>query len=361
MKKDQDLRRHHRDAIAINTAIARCQDIQDIDGENVIIREGLEVEHLRVLDRVQRAVRKLIEKDKQEGLFFVGRRYGNLFKVSCKPSMLPILNHLETIHQILEIYQHHELNPHFDLLARCLHEVGLLEFGSRFTTCYGDAVALSAQLNDCLDRVWTIGRSKPFQVAKKNFFRSSQKNHKQVLKYIRAHSKCTGRILLARVDVSLKSDAGMRQLNWTKQMEVMHENRKLLFKFIRKTYKSKFLGFVWKLEYGVRKGLHFHLILIFNSRDLTDNVLNRIRQEWVGPITDHEGICRNCNAFKNGYQSLGIGAYSRKVNPEMWPGIEAMCDYVTKPDDLVRLWKVDNMRTMGKGNMPQAEGDPDGV
>ncbi len=73
-------------------------------------------------------------------------------------------------------------------------------------------------------------------------------------------------------------------------------------------------GFIVKLEYGVQKGLHFHLILFFDGskRDGRKDVLlaQKIGEYWADVITKGRGNYWNINANKAKYKQrgqLGIG------------------------------------------------------
>ncbi len=74
------------------------------------------------------------------------------------------------------------------------------------------------------------------------------------------------------------------------------------------------LGYIVKLEYGVLKGLHFHLILFFDGskRDGRKDVqlAQKIGEYWVEVITKGRGSYWNINANKKKYKQrgqLGIG------------------------------------------------------
>ena len=136
----------------------------------------------------------------------------------------------------------------------------------------------------------------------------------------------------------------------------LRKKRGQLFEIIKKRYKSKFIGFAWSLEYGLRRGFHYHVILIFDGEQLCGDVpiVRAIGEYWNKVVTAGEGTYYNCNAQKSSYKNCGIGMYGHTINPEMWSGIERMCEYMTKGDELVRLRLEKGMRTFGKSNKPKA-------
>lgn len=74
-------------------------------------------------------------------------------------------------------------------------------------------------------------------------------------------------------------------------------------------FKGK-LGFIVKLEYGIQKGLHFHLILFFDGR-IKDGrrdvyLAQKIGEYWVEVITKGRGNYWNINAHKYEFKRKGI-------------------------------------------------------
>ena len=68
-------------------------------------------------------------------------------------------------------------------------------------------------------------------------------------------------------------------------------------------------GYIWKLEWGPGKGIHYHLIFFFDgSQVLKDAYLaQQIGKYWTEVITKGSGLYWNCNASKDQYRELGIG------------------------------------------------------
>ena len=73
-------------------------------------------------------------------------------------------------------------------------------------------------------------------------------------------------------------------------------------------------------------------------------------EHWRRVVTAGAGTYFNCNRIKTRYLNCGIGLVDYR-SPKDWAGAEAMVEYITKPDYLVRVWAV-GYRTLVKGHMP---------
>jgi hypothetical protein len=74
------------------------------------------------------------------------------------------------------------------------------------------------------------------------------------------------------------------------------------------------VGYIAKLEYGVKKGFHFHLIVFLDGQHVKSDryIAGEIGKYWQGVVTKGRGFFFNCNAkaFEDGmyaYKRVGIG------------------------------------------------------
>lgn len=210
------------------------------------------------------------------------------------------------------------------------------------------------RLNNLVKLMRTEGRSAKFKASCKNFTRGSLKNYRALLTLMRSLRSTYRRLLICRIDLGFRKSGMDRRYSMSGRN--LRKMRGKIFEFIRKRFKSKFVGFAWALEYGLRRGFHYHLILVFDGEHLRSDIsiAGAIGEHWNKEITAGEGTYYNCNALrKNSYKDCGIGMYGHTINPEMWLGIERMCEYVTKGDEFVRLRLEKGMRTFGKSNKPK--------
>ena len=100
------------------------------------------------------------------------------------------------------------------------------------------------------------------------------------------------------------------------------------------------LGHAVKLEYGLQKGAHMHVLLLFNGAMVRQDVTiaKLIGEHWSKVVTGGIGIYFNCNAapYKNRFSHCGVGVFN-KLDEATVAGFQAVADYITKPDPLVAL------------------------
>lgn len=132
------------------------------------------------------------------------------------------------------------------------------------------------------------------------------------------------KVLAIRIDLGFSKGARVSLLN--ERDEVIQPRSEItielfaeyLDKFIKKiNSKSSFgwdrLGYIIKIEYGIYKGYHAHMLLLLNGhRHQQDIVIaKKIGESWVDIVTQGTGVYWNCNAQKNKYRNLGIGMIHR--------------------------------------------------
>ena len=131
-------------------------------------------------------------------------------------------------------------------------------------------------------------------------------------------------------------------------------HRDQLLAFIRRTYGENFCGYAWKLEYGARKGYHYHLVLFFDGARLRKDVTiaMHIGEHWRTVITGGQGVYYNCNAPEVTYIHRCVGPLSWN-SPQRRTGLAYLCAYLLKPDLYVRLELEPGQRIFGKGGLPK--------
>lgn len=100
------------------------------------------------------------------------------------------------------------------------------------------------------------------------------------------------------------------------------------------------LGHAVKLEYGLQKGAHMHVLLLFNGAMVRQDVTiaKLIGDHWSKVTTEGTGVYFNCNAapYRNRFSHCGVGVFNR-LDEATVAGFQAVADYITKPDPLVTL------------------------
>jgi len=163
------------------------------------------------------------------------------------------------------------------------------------------------------------------------------------------------RLLVLRVDFSYRN-----QNRYSITEKEIHEDypqtkidREHFFRNMRSnTLFDHLLGYVWKLEYGLNKGFHYHLIFFYDGSKVQQDI-NRakmIGEYWQTTITQGRGIYFNCNAKQDQYKYPGIGIvnyYDDKLRVNL---IKA-ATYLTKSDYYASVIVLGEGRTFGKGQI----------
>lgn len=134
-------------------------------------------------------------------------------------------------------------------------------------------------------------------------------------------------------------------------------------------FKGK-LGFIVKLEYGILKGLHFHLILFFDGaiKDGRRDVYwaQKIGEYWVEVVTKGRGGYWNINANKQEFKRkgiLGIGLI-HKDEDHLFNNLKyRVIDYLCKSMQFVKAKLPDELASSGRstirrirrGNYPKSQ------
>ena len=97
-------------------------------------------------------------------------------------------------------------------------------------------------------------------------------------------------------------------------LEAFLSHLRKILTFMKKTYGLNRLAYILKIEYGLQKGYHAHLLLLLNGhRHQQDiSIAQQLGEEWSNDITQGTGAYWNCNAHKNHYQENAIGMIHRK-------------------------------------------------
>jgi hypothetical protein len=270
-----------------------------------------------------------------------------------------IHNALKTdIHSIRRVFHKHEFHPFLKLIIKEADDRMLFErYRDIDFAIDSEATKLVEIANDMVKCVRKIGRSTAFQNKVRIFERKSKDNGLQFNRYIDAHFKKRSRLLFVRLDFGYTNtfvDAVDRD-NKKVYARLKKDWSALLRDLNLKILKDKLRGFVWKLEYGLKKSFHLHVLLIIDNSQIRSDIIiaKIIGEHWEKIVTGNRGDYFNCNAKKDSYRFCGIGQVHRD-NAEMRQVLSNQVGaYITKPDYVISLEAPGGGRTFGKGKMPK--------
>ncbi|MGE6323324.1 YagK/YfjJ domain-containing protein [Pseudomonas oryzihabitans] len=285
--------------------------------------------------------------DTNEILFFAVKTSSGWEGMRCMPLGRKLLFALraDTLDSF-EIFSDCNLNPYFESFRSIARKHAFFGWGGDLWTFRSTLTeGVVSGLNDFVQALRQEYASKEFKQKLSNYRRSGNKNLKSLRGYFLQLFEAHARILMVRVDFSyLKKcvEAG----------EALHErvqeDRDALIKHVRSGAFGRLLGAVWRLERGVKRGLHYHMLFCFDANVVQSDVLigMLIGQYWQKEVTGGKGVYYNCNAYKEKYPSSFLGKmhYSDRAAQE---GLDRFLKYITVEDDLLRL-SLPHIRSMGK-------------
>jgi hypothetical protein len=233
------------------------------------------------------------------------------------------------------------------------------------TVCYQ---ALEQKIYKCFEKLSEKLSNPQFQKLILKSQKTSYKNYNSMLSYIDKLFKNWARLLVVRVDLSYNAEiADIRRRERFTMAEHVSEFQQvqadLKRLFDNRRHNKIFddlLGYIWKLEYGVTRGYHYHVIFFFDGsiRRGDISIGKQIGEHWNENITQGRGAYFNVNGSKCRYQNDIRGAVNYS-DTEARKGLMYLAKYFSKPDYFMRLElpkKYQNgskqlYRTLGKGQV----------
>jgi len=260
---------------------------------------------------------------------------------------------------ISDINQHypiHTFNPFFELFIKNTDPQLNIPKSSIHTLADKELEVFVDSLNRSVDSIRTEAKSQKFKKTMGDFHRLSNKNYRELQKYIDALFIHYSRLLILRIDFGyLKMHGWPNGIeNPVRYAEVKEHRNKLIRAIKDKLLPASMVGFAWKLEYGLEKSYHHHVMLFLDGSKVREDVTiaRIIGDYWNNTITAGKGLYYNCNAYKSGYKSCGIGMVNHHETA-LREGLKSAALYMTKTDYYIKILVPNNGRAFGKGNMPK--------
>lgn len=177
-------------------------------------------------------------------------------------------------------------SPYIEAFIACSKEVGLI------SPCF---LSTPRECNELIAQLWQHCQTEHFKEAVRITHREADKRYRNYAQYVDALFDRNDRIIVLRLDLSYQK-IYTRQITLSKatsDMERLLNNRRN-----NQLFKSN-IGYIIKTEYGIERGIHFHVLLFFNGsqRKGTSHVhhAQQIGEYWCNEITMGQGSYWNCN------------------------------------------------------------------
>jgi hypothetical protein len=187
--------------------------------------------------------------------------------------------------------------------------------------------------------------------------RAVEKNYQEFIEYVDKLFDRIARHLVLRIDLAYKKEGVKVSIeDFVKDLDHFHANMRhnKLFEYMT--------GFIEKIEYGVEKGVHTHLILFFDGskRKNDTHLAKEIGEYWSNQITKGQGSYWNCNdpEYKKEFEKiggLGIGEIHAE-DKEKRANLNSIIRYFCKSEQFIKLKTKQKMKLLRKGLRPKQTG-----
>lgn len=208
-------------------------------------------------------------------------------------------------------------------------------------------------INEAVGKVRAFAKGSAIGGRIKLLARCERSNAATSKKLLTALRKTYSKLLTIRLDLGYYSNycPGVGYRGQVMTLEEAQEHRDKLLARIRKGPGSSHLaGYMWKLEYGLEKGYHFHLAIFYDGQKASHDIVrgDELGRYWKEDITGGKGMFYNCNRNKADYVRCGIGTIARS-DDQKWSALHDALRYLTKVDLYLRFRVDGRSRTFGTG------------
>ena len=208
------------------------------------------------------------------------------------------------------------------------------------TTHYQLKAQILNEIYQCLFKALSTDEDykKTVQLRKEKSLNQSKKAKRLIQKLIIKFSK----LLVIRIDFSINR-------NFKITPELLKTYLSIFLKKLH-TLNEKvppIVGYIWKLEYGIQKGYHYHFIFFMdgNIHKQETYFVDQLAKLWKD-ITLNKGSYHSCNHNKGSYRKLAIGTLVHD-DQEKIRALYMVVDYITKADQFIIEKTLRNHRTFG--------------
>ncbi|UJH72293.1 hypothetical protein L0U95_10735 [Burkholderia cenocepacia] len=221
--------------------------------------------------------------------------------------------------------------------------------------------------NDAVEQIRRIGTSKAFGTWVKAIERQSCENEERLQSLFDACLSINRSILVLRFDLGysqLHCDAELLG-NAGVSYDDVRKHREALRRFLKSDLRHRLppgackgIVFAIKLEYGLDKGYHFHVVVALNGKIVCKDgaIAEMICDEWRNEITEGRGGACNCNRRR--YRRRGIGSIKRKEVEKLDILKKEVLPYITKVDFYGKMVKPEKHRVFWTSHPPAITANP---
>ena len=153
--------------------------------------------------------------------------------------------------------------------------------------------AFISALNSAVQTLRCRFASESFNKKNKNFNRNSNKNTVSLSNFLEAKIKSVDEIFVISIDLGYKNENRIRQNIKTSLTPAdVQKHRKHFLLWLGKAIPKGVLhGYAWKLEYSLKKGFQYYMIILLTGADVGEchRISSQIEDQWR-LVTDGKGV-----------------------------------------------------------------------
>lgn len=246
-----------------------------------------------------------------------------------------------------------------DLFIQCALDLGLLCVNNLQSRCYVKGVQAvdQAATLELTHRLAHIGNQREFLERRRLRERDMRERFQDYCHYVDALFARNDRLVVLRLDLAYAKEIGtiLPLKDALSDLDRFFDRMRSHPLFHGK------VGFIVKTEYGLDKGIHFHLILFFNVSQRNGfkhcHLAKKIGEYWENEIVVFNGGYWNCNDHAKDFaclNRLGIGLihWSDKQTRENLRNF--VLTYVCKHEQGLRCHNLPKARLIRRGHYPES-------
>lgn len=271
------------------------------------------------------------------------------------PDFIDVINILST-----DYYYSERINVFTDYC----HSMGLLNISFEWKNIWVDAkktdprfsgISAADIFNNLVQKIRNEWKIKNLQSKVNARKKDASKRYVEYCKYVNSLFNNCARQVVLRIDLYYKKE-------YTNSVSVFDITNDLNHLFENKRCNSIFdymNGYIAKLEYGIDKGLHYHIIFFFDGSERNNyshiHLAEEIGEYWINTITKGRGDYWNVNNNAAYYDKLG----KRGIGVINWhetnliENLKYVVGYFCKVDQFIRPKLGSKVRLLRRGNFPK--------
>lgn len=270
-----------------------------------------------------------------------------------------INSYIKTVYSYDDVYIYSE---NVTLFLECCKELKLSpkQFNKPEFLCNADMRYEAELYNDLITLIRIKSKTEQFKKKLSNRKSNAVRMQKRLTQYVKDLFAVHSRLLVIRLDLGYYATADKNGViqNTVTLEQVRKDFNKLFNNRRHNDIFYHMVGYISKLEFGGKKGFHYHLIFFFKGAHVHKGPYlgNKIGEYWSNVITAGLGSYFNCNANKSKYTHLGIGMINAEseIDAELRSNLNNyVLRYLTKSEQYLKVKLGEKDRVFSTGGPPK--------